>query len=104
MISKPFSTCAIEFLEARRHLSANQNADDMVLRWNEVTADVLRADRTLPGPGWSSRNMAIESIAIFDAVNAIDQSYQPYASQPKGYSEKNTSMDAAIATAGHDVL
>ena len=103
-----FGPGAIELLEARVHLSANQGnhkrIDDMVLHWNEITVDVLRADQTLPGPGWSSRNMAIESIAIFDAVNAIDKSYTPYASQPKGYEKSNTSMDAAIATAAHDAL
>src|SRR3982751_2357735 len=62
---------------------------DMVMHWNNVTMDVLRADRTLPGPGWSSRNMAITNIAIFDAVNAIDGSYQSYRLRASGYNEHN---------------
>jgi hypothetical protein len=86
-------------------LSASASAGgDMVLHWNEVAINVLRADRTLPGPGWSSRALAIESIAVFDAVNAIDGSFSPYASSPRGFNEHNTSMDAAIASAGHDAL
>jgi hypothetical protein len=91
-----------EQLEPRRLFSAG--GDDMVLKWNEIAVNVLRANTTYPGPGWSSRHLAITSIAIFDAVNAIDRSYQPYLSNPGGFNSRNTSMDAAIASAGHDAL
>jgi hypothetical protein len=90
--------CGVETLESRRLLS------DMVLRWNQITIDVLRADTTLPGPGWSSRNMAIASLAVFDAVNSIDKSYDPYLIQVPGVNHNNTSMDAAIASAAHAAL
>jgi hypothetical protein len=41
-------------------------------------------------------------IAIFDAVNAIDGSYQSYTGIPPA--PHNTSMDAAVAQAAHDTL
>jgi hypothetical protein len=85
-----------------RVLFASQT--DMVVRWNEITIDVLRADTTKPGPGWSSRAMAMMSLAVFDAVNTLDGSYRPYLSNPHGYKESNTSMDAAVASAAHGVL
>jgi hypothetical protein len=75
----------------------------MVIRWNDVAMDVLRADRTLPGPGWASRSLAMASLAIFDAVNSIERSYEPYLLAVPGF-QKHTSMEAAIATAAHDVL
>jgi hypothetical protein len=77
---------------------------DMVLQWNETAVDVLRADTTLPGPGWSSRALAITSVAIFDAVNSVDRSYDPYLTQLNGYTRRNTSIDAAIASAAHRAL
>src|SRR3954470_16243373 len=77
---------------------------DMVMRWNNIIMDTLRADRTLPGPGWSSRNMAIADIAIYDAVNTLDGSFQPYLVSPHGYNANNTSMDAAVAAAAHRAL
>jgi hypothetical protein len=92
---------AIERLEPRTLLAT---ATDMVVHWNEITIDVLRADTTRPGPGWSSRAMAIMSLAVFDAVNTLDHSFRPYLSSPGGYNAHNTSMDAAVASAAHRVL
>jgi hypothetical protein len=86
------------------HQSPPPAGVDMVMRWNNIIMDTLRADRTLPGPGWSSRNMAIANLAIYDAVNAIDGSYQPYLSSLHGYYEHNTSMGAAVAAAAHRAL
>jgi hypothetical protein len=74
----------------------------MVIRWNDVTIDVLRADRTLPGPTWSSRTFAMVQAAVFDAVNGIDGSYEPYLVTTRA--PRGASMDAAVAMAAHDVL
>lgn len=77
---------------------------DMVLQWNETAVDVLRADQTLPGPGWSSRALAITSLAIFDSVNSVDGSFDPYRVRLSNYTRNNTSIDAAVASAAHRVL
>ena len=60
----------LERLEPRRLLSA-----DFVIDWNNVTIDVLRADRTLPGPLWPSRAFAMVHSAVFDAVNGFGGQY-----------------------------
>jgi hypothetical protein len=75
---------------------------DMVVRWNDVAIDVLRADTTLPGPGFASRSFAIMHGAIFDAVNGIDRSYQSI--ELRARAPHGTNVDAAIATAAHAVL
>src|SRR3954453_4976494 len=96
---------SVEALETRRLMTAGHGSGgDMVLHWNDVAMDVLRADRTLPGPGWSSRSLAMTSLAIFDAVNSIDGSYEPYLTHVAGHSRLTTSADAAVASAAHDVL
>src|SRR5512146_2724187 len=64
---------AIEPLESRLLMAA-----DMIVYWNNVLISAIRADRTDPGPGWSSRNMAIVQAAVFDAVNAVDGSCKSY--------------------------
>src|SRR5688500_5184721 len=100
--------CAlIESLEPRRLMSTTPppGADqDMVLRWNDVAMNVLRFDTTLPGPGWASRNLAIASLAIFDAVNSIDRGHEAYLTLAAGYKKSDTSVEAAIASAAHDAL
>src|SRR6059058_1391327 len=69
----------VEALETRRLMTAGNASGDMVLRWNDVAMDVLRADRTLPGPGWASRSLAITSLAVYDAVNSVDGNNEAYA-------------------------
>lgn len=87
----------IETLESRVMLTG-----DAVITWDNVAIDVLRADRTLPGPTWASRTLAIVHAAIYDAVNGIDRSYQPYI--VRGPAPRGASIDAAVAQAAHDVL
>jgi hypothetical protein len=42
---------------------------DMVLQWNDILLDAIRANRTPPPQG--SRAMAIVHAAIYEAVNSI---------------------------------
>ena len=97
------SSLSIESLEPRTLMSAAGGAKvDPVIEWNNVLIGALRADGTLPGPGWASRNAAIMHTAIFDAVDAIDGSHDPFlvhASAPR-----NTPIDAAVAAAAWRVL
>src|SRR3954462_5671751 len=94
-----------EALESRRLMAGGPPAGgDMVLRWNDVAMDVLRADGTLPGPGWSSRSLAMTSLAVFDAVNSIDGSFEAYALRVRGQDASTTSIHAAVASGAHAVL
>jgi hypothetical protein len=68
-----------------------------VLHWS-VVASRLMVD---PGPVIDSRAFAILHTAMHDAVNGIDPRYAPYAAK---LSSRGASLDAAVATAAHDVL
>lgn len=73
---------------------------DTVLEWNTQLLQTIKATSTPPPV--ASRAMAMVSIAVYDAVNSIEQTHRPYhfftASSP------TTSRDAAAAQAAHDVL
>jgi hypothetical protein len=93
----------LEALESRCLLSA-----DVVLEWNAIALDALKNDSLLGanakqvGPTRASRALAIVQAAVFDAVNSIDHSYDPYlieVNAPKG-----ASITAAAAQAAHDTL
>ncbi|MFA5984428.1 MAG: hypothetical protein WC782_10470 [Methylococcaceae bacterium] len=82
--------------------------------WNRIALDATGLDHTPVAPGSTrifgeqlgptraSRAMAIVHIAMFDALNAIDNRYESYT----GLAPVNapTSRRAAIAQAGHDSL
>ena len=94
---------AFEALEDRVLLSG-----DAVLRWNALGAEASRIDHGIGfpsqefGPTRASRAFAIEQIAIYDAVAAIDRTYQPFLTSVPA--DPSASLDAAIAQAGHDTL
>jgi hypothetical protein len=73
---------------------------DAVLDWNQIaqTATVVAA---APAPQ-QFRVLAITHGAIFDAINAIDRRYTPYAVDIKA--PAGASAEAAAAAAGHGVL
>jgi hypothetical protein len=93
----------VEALEERCLLSA-----DVVLEWNAIALNAVKNDSMLGAnskqnnPDLASRALAITQIAVFDAVNSIDRSYEPYLVQvdaPHG-----ASVRAAAAQAAHDTL
>jgi hypothetical protein len=93
----------VEALEERCLLSG-----DVVLEWNAIALDALRNDSYLganakqAGPDRASRALAIVHAAVFDAVNSIDRSYQPYLIQVPA--PPTASITAAVAVAAHDTL
>ena len=72
---------------------------NVVTHWNEL---LLQSLPTPTAPVPMSRNMAIVSVAMFDAVNAITQSYASYAAQVNA--APGASPEAAAAQAAHDTL
>ena len=49
---------------------------DVVTDWNNAALDAIRADRT--APPIASRSLAIVHVAIYDAVNGIARTHEPY--------------------------
>lgn len=72
---------------------------NQVLEWNDLMIDSVRMDNS--GPNLCSRNLAILHTAVFDALNAITGTHQPYRfAVPL---EGETSIEAAVAGAAHEV-
>jgi hypothetical protein len=73
---------------------------DVIIDWNQQLIQAIRDDPKPPTE--ASRDMAMVQAAMYDAVSAVDRTYQPYA--PLLPARPNTSEPAAAAVAGHDVL
>ena len=86
----------VELLEDRSVPSASS----VVLQWNELLQQSLTTTPLLQP--LATRNMALVHAAVFDAVNAIDQSYEPYAANV--HASRGASKEAAAAQAAHDTL
>jgi hypothetical protein len=86
-------SCALVILVALISNSGTSLAD-AALDWNEIALASL--------PASDSRTVAITQLAVFEAVNAITQDYEPYLgtiSAPPG-----ASAEAAAVAAAHAVL
>lgn len=83
-------------------------AIDPILEWNAVAIEVNRVSYSgnvvndQLGPTRSSRALAIEHAAMFDAWNSINRQFTPYLVQAPNF--QNASDVAAIAQAAHDTL
>jgi membrane-associated phospholipid phosphatase len=83
--------------------------NDIVLQWNAIALEAVTQDHSGTygdpqngGPTRASWALAIVHIAMYDALNAIDGSHEPYLPilSPTG----NASIEAAVAQAAHDTL
>ena len=75
------------------------NAEDMVLKWNEIAARTANAT----SPFNAARVMAIVQLSVFEAVNAITGDYEPYLN-PATAGTADASVDAAVIVAAHRAL
>jgi len=93
----------VEALEQRCLLSV-----DPILEWNAVAIQVDQSSYSglgpndQGGPTRSSRALAIESAAMFDAWNSINNRYTPYLTMAPN--ADNASDVAAVAQAAHDTM
>ena len=94
------STLAAGFAAAAVMVSAQPAAADTVSDWWEFSNKVS----PLYGAGTPEQKRANTraSIAVFEALNAIDRRYESYLNFPAG--DPNASQDAAAATAAYKVL
>src|SRR5688572_17409376 len=73
---------------------------DAVLDWNALMIDCIRADNTAPTS--AARNLAILHTAIWDSVNSVVRTHQPYAFSIDV--PANTSPEAAAVSAAYAVV
>jgi membrane-associated phospholipid phosphatase len=95
MTLKKQSLPRVETLEDRCLPSAN-----VVLEWNQLALQAIGQARL--NPVATSRALAITQAAVFDAVNAIDRSFESYHAHV--HASRGASLEAAAAQAAHDTL
>src|SRR5215469_12360928 len=74
-----------------------------VVQWNRNLLVLVRTPGVQPATIHSTRSFAMMHVAIYDAVNNIVPTHQPYAVHLTGISPA-ASADAAAASAAHDLL
>jgi hypothetical protein len=85
--------------------AAAQAADRAaVIRWNEIAQREIVPPPPAPAqpPPSSMSSLAFVQLAVYNAVVAIEGGYEPYGRPLRA--RPGASVDAAVATAGHDVL
>ena len=73
---------------------------DVVIDWNITALDAIRANRTPPPV--ASRALAMLHVSIYDAVNGIRRTHEPYAVESAA--PASASIPAAASAAAHRVL
>src|SRR5438876_12136399 len=73
---------------------------DVVTDWNNAALDAIRTGNT--APPIASRSLAILHASIYDAVNGIARTYEPYLVQSAV--QASASREAAGSAAAHDAL
>ena len=86
---------------------ASRAGADIVLDWNSTIYHVIQQDGLIrdpnqANPGWSSRAIAMMNGAIYDTFQAANRTHRPYLVDTQALPD--TSLDAAIHQAAHDVL
>jgi hypothetical protein len=74
--------------------------DDVVADWNTAALDAIRAGNT--PPPIASRRLAILHVSIYDAVNGIARTNEPYLVQSSAAT--SASREAAASAAAHQAL
>jgi hypothetical protein len=84
-------------------LAAAAPPSNPVVQWNRALLRVVRTPGVQSPTVHPTRSFAILHAAIFDAVNAIDQTHEPYRVRLTGVAP-GASPDAAVAAAAHEAL
>jgi hypothetical protein len=94
---KAFVTTIAAVIAIHAADSAQAQPPNVVIQWNQVLQTLFG-----PAPGPQLRSLPMMHIAMFDAINAIENVYTPYRVQIRG--SRGASPEAAAAQAARDVL
>jgi hypothetical protein len=81
---------------------AKAASGQLVIDWNRTLLSILRTPGAQPATVHATRSLAILQAAIYDAVNAVDRSHDPY--RIFVHAPRGTSEPAAADAAAHLVL
>src|SRR5580765_6345308 len=79
------------------------SGQSVVVDWNRNLLVIVRTHGAQPATIHPTRSFAMMHAAIYDAVNAIDQTHEPYAAGVP-HASQSASQEAAAAAAAHEVL
>jgi PAP2 superfamily len=82
---------------------SKDSAVNPVVTWNAALLVIVRTPGAQPKTVHPTRSFAIMHAAIYDAVNAIDKTHEPYLVRLRDVS-RSASQDAAASAAAHEVL
>jgi hypothetical protein len=85
------------------HSPAADRAFNPVLQWNAILLALVRTPGAQPATNHPTRSFALMHAAIYDAVNAIARTHEPYLVRLAGV-PRHASHEAAGAAAAHEVL
>jgi hypothetical protein len=77
--------------------------DNTVVQWNKTLLIIVRTPGAQTATIHPTRDFALMHAAIYDAVNAIDATHEPYLVRIEHVS-RHASQEAAAASAAHEVL
>ena len=80
-----------------------QDSANPVVQWNKALLVIVRTHGAQPPTIHPTRSFALLHAAIYDAVNAIDGTHEPYLVHLTGVS-RLASQEAAAAAAAHEIL
>jgi len=82
---------------------SSSNTANPAVTWNATLLTIVRTPGAQPKTVHPTRSFAIMHAAIYDAVNAIDRTHEPYLVRLRGVS-RSASQEAAANSAAHEVL
>ncbi len=83
--------------------TGSQKATNIVVEWNKSLLTIVRTAGAQPATVHPTRSFAILHAAIYDAVNSISKTHEPFLVHLRGI-PGNASQRAAAAAAAHRVL
>src|SRR6478609_6600855 len=98
-VTHPYAA-SVQGQRAFQHPASSQS---VVVDWNRNLLVIVRTHGAQPPTIHPTRSFAMMHAAIYDAVNAIDQSHEPYAAGVP-HASRSASQEAAAAAAAHEVL
>ncbi len=85
-----------------RHARSAKESGQPVIDWNQVLLSIVNTPGAQPANIQPTRNFAILHAAIYDAVNAIDRTHEPYLISVRA--PRDASETAAADAAAHTAL
>jgi hypothetical protein len=95
--------CAGQLVYGVAWSAADSATGTVVIQWNKTLLTIVRTPGAQPATVHSTRSFAILHAAIYDAVNAIDATHEPFLVRVEHVSPR-ASQEAAASAAAHAVL